>query len=89
VVPAFAEFDSLAFTSTSTYPVVTGTANTPRVGIVINNSKDVGVVGTWEVPVVSGHWSYATSVALTPGSYTLLLFIGAKNAGTAKLVVTK
>jgi hypothetical protein len=68
---------------------VTGTANSQKVGIVINNSKNVGLVGTWEIPVTDGHWSYSTSVALTPGTYTALLFIGPKNVSTAQIVVTK
>jgi hypothetical protein len=88
--PAQAAFDSTTFTSSSTYPVVTGTAsNTKKVGIVINNSKDLGLVGTWEIPVIDGHWSYAVSVALPPDKYTVLLFLGSKNVSSAKLTVTK
>ena len=86
-VPAFALFNSNSFISTSTYPTITGTANTAKVGIVINNSMDVGILGTWEIPVSQGHWSYSSSVALPPGTYTLILFADNTITGTAKLTV--
>lgn len=86
--PATATFDAVSFTSTSTYPSISGTAkNTSKVGIIINNDKNIGVIGTWEVPVVNGHWSYSSSVALSSGIYTVILFAGTTAAGNAKLIV--
>ena len=85
--PVSALFDSSSYVSTSTYPTVTGTANVPQVGVIINNSKNVGVVGTWDIPVTQGHWSYSCSVKLPPGSYTAIVFVGKTVTETAKLTV--
>lgn len=85
----FALFDSSSFTSTSPYPTITGTANVSKVGIIINNSENVGIVGTAEIPVKQGHWSYSCSVALPPGTYTLIAFVGKNVTETAKLTVKK
>ncbi len=77
-VSAKAAFDSSTITTTDSYPTITGTANVPEVGIIINNSKGEGLVGTGEITVENGHWSYSSSVHLPPGTYTLVLFGGAK-----------
>lgn len=86
---SIALFSASSFTSTSTYPTVTGIANTAKVGIIVNNSKGVGIVGTADIPVVQGNWSYSTSVALTPGTYTLVLFVGKTITQTVKLTVVR
>lgn len=87
VVPANAAFDSATITTTDSYPTITGTANVPEVGIIINNSKGEGLVGTGEIKVENGRWAYSTSVLLPPGTYTLVLFGGAKVAN-AQLTVS-
>jgi hypothetical protein len=86
VSSSFVQFDSLSFVSTSTYPTVTGTASTPSVGIIISDSEGTGIVGTTEIPVRGGKWSYSCSVSLVPGAYTLTLFSGDASAA-AKLTV--
>ena len=78
VTAAVASFDKSTITTTDSYPTITGTANVPEVGIIINNSKGEGLVGTGEITVENGHWSYSSSVHLPPGTYTLVLFGGAK-----------
>ena len=87
ITALIARFDAVSFFSTSTYPIISGIANTPKVGIVINGSNGKGIVGTSEIPVTRGHWSYLTSVALVPGTYTLVLFIGNTITEIAKLIV--
>lgn len=77
-VSAKAAFDSSTISTSDNYPTITGTANVPEVGIIINNSKGEGLVGTGEITVENGHWSYSSSVHLPPGTYTLVLFGGAK-----------
>jgi hypothetical protein len=84
---SIALFSASSFTSTSTYPTVTGIANTSKVGIIIDNSKGVGLVGTASIPVVGAVWSYSSPVALTPGTYTLVLFVGKTITQTASLTV--
>lgn len=86
VVAAKAAFDKSTITTTDNYPTVTGTANVPEVGIIINNSKGEGLVGTGEIKVENGHWTYSSSVRLPAGTYTLVLFGGAK-VMNAQLVV--
>ena len=85
-VSAKAAFDSNTITTTDSYPTITGTANVPEVGIIINNSKGDGLVGTGEIKVEDGHWTYSSSVPLPAGTYTLVLFGGAK-VMNAQLVV--
>jgi hypothetical protein len=85
-IPASGLFDTSSFTSTSTYPTVTGTANVPLVGIVVSDAEGTGIVGSANVVVEGGHWSYTASVALMPGSYHVTLYVG-KNATVAKLTV--
>ena len=86
VVQSFARFDQDSLTSTSTYPVITGTANVPKIGLTIYNSDGNGIVRPNYVPVIQGHWSYYDSVALMPGTYILILVVGNVDV-TAKLVV--
>lgn len=74
-VPAKAAFDLRSYTSVSTYPTLSGTANVENVFIVINTDKGVGLVGT-EVPVEKGHWTYQSVVGLPVGYYTVQLFGG-------------
>ncbi len=69
-------FDSSSLASTSSYPVITGTANVPSIGVIIKDNKGVGIVGTSNISVVNGHWSYADSVSLRPGNYTVVLYVG-------------
>jgi hypothetical protein len=88
IVETMTFFDASSLVSTSTYPTITGTANIPQVGILITNSKNVGIVKT-SVPVVNGHWSYPCSVALAPGVYNLILFTDNIITGNAKLTVNK
>lgn len=78
VTAAVASFDKSTITTTDSYPTITGTANVPEVGIIINNNKGEGLVGTGEIKVENGHWSYSTSVLLPPGTYTVMLYGGAK-----------
>ena len=78
VVSAKAAFDSSTISTSDNYPTITGTANVPEVGIIINNSKGEGLVGTGEITVENGHWSYSTSVLLPPGTYIVMLYGGAK-----------
>jgi hypothetical protein len=78
VTSAVASFDKSTITTTDSYPTITGTANVPEVGIIINNSKGEGLVGTGEITVENGHWSYSTSVMLPPGTYIVMLYGGAK-----------
>ena len=84
---AYALFDAVSFTSSSTYPALTGTANVSKVGIIIYDSKNLGLVGTPNVSVEKGHWTYYSSVALPPGLYSVLLLGGATNA-VARLIIT-
>jgi hypothetical protein len=69
-------FDASSLISASPYPVITGTANVPQIGVIISNSMGVGVTGSSNVSVVRGHWSYADSAHLAPGNYTVILFVG-------------
>ncbi len=87
ITVSIARFDAISFFSTSTYPTISGIANTPKVGVIINDSKGKGIVGTSEIPVTRGHWFYSTSVALVPGTYTLVLFVGNTITEIAKLIV--
>ena len=80
-------FDSKSLISTSAYPTITGTANVSQIGIIISNSKGVGVVGSSDVAVVNGHWSYADSAKLPSGSYTIILFVGKTITAGAALTV--
>jgi hypothetical protein len=89
ITRAVTQFDPSSLISTSTYPSITGTANVPLIGIIIRNSKGVGIVGTSDIPVVQGHWSYPCSVALQPGTYTLILYANKTITAGAQLIVTK
>lgn len=80
-------FDSKIFTTTSSNPRVTGTANVQEVQVVVIDSAGVGIVGGMHIPVVNGRWEFVSSRALAPGSYDLQLG-GIDTIGTAKLVVT-
>ncbi len=87
ITELIARFNSIPIVSTSAYPTISGIANTPKVGIIINNSKDKGIVGTANIPVIRGQWSYSTSVALVPGTYTVVLFVGKTVTEVASLIV--
>ena len=87
VVSVKAAFDSSTITTPDSYPTITGTANVPEVGIIINNSKGEGLVGTGEITVENGHWSYSSSIFLPPGTYTIALYGGAKVVN-AQLTIT-
>jgi len=78
IVHTYVRTDAASLVSTSTHPTITGTANVSRVGIVIKNSADVGIVGSSAIVVRDGHWSYAIPISLSPGSYTLFI-TGAEN----------
>jgi hypothetical protein len=86
---ASTQFDPSSLISTSTYPTITGTANVPLLTLIISNSKGVGIVGTADVPVVNGHWSYPCSVALPPGAYTVILYVNKTVSAGARLTVNK
>ena len=85
IVPTIA-VDERSLASTSTNPIITGTANIPMVGLVIFNSADVGIVGSWSIPVVDGHWSYPVPLALSPGNYTVKM-VGASPEVKRTLVI--
>ena len=89
IARANTQFDPSSLISTSAYPTITGTANVPLITIVISNSKGVGIVGTSDVPVVQGHWSYPCSVALPPGNYILTLYVNKTVTAGAELTVNK
>lgn len=72
--------DKESLTSTSSNPIITGTSNAKKVGVVVSDSKGVGIVGAFELPVVNGHWSYAVSVALVPGDYSVTVLGDAVSA---------
>lgn len=69
-------------------PTITGTANVSAVAIVIDNPQGVGIVGSSNVPVTNGHWSFTPPQPFTPGTYTVHLLGGDKQVD-AKLVVTQ
>lgn len=75
-VPASANFDTSSLVSTSSYPVITGTANVSKISILISNSKGDGLVATKNVPVVNGRWAYYCSVALVPADYKVSIYDG-------------
>jgi len=83
---AFVLVDARALVSTSTYPMITGTANVPKVGVVISRSNDVDVVGSFEIPVVTGHWTYYVPAPLVPATYKLRLFGGATTTSAALVI---
>jgi hypothetical protein len=85
IVPKI-DIDETSLASTSTNPIITGTANIPTVGLVIFNSADVGIVGSWSIPVVDGHWSYAVPLALAPGNYVVKM-VGASPEVKRTLVI--
>ncbi len=87
MVKAFARFDTNSAVSTSAYPKITGTANVPEIGIIVNNSSGKGIVGTDKISVEGGHWSYTIPVELAPGTYTVELY-GGPALVTSSLVVT-
>jgi hypothetical protein len=89
VLPVSAAFNSNSLISTSSYPTVSGTANVSQVGIIVNNDRGVGIVGTANVPVTGGHWIYHCSVALAPGTYTVSLYANGVIKAIAELVVNK
>ncbi len=71
-VPHTAALDTPAMVTSSRNPKITGTAkNVSSVQVIIVNSAGVGIVGGMAVPVVNGKWSFTTSKALVPGSYTV------------------
>ncbi len=80
-------FDSTTFTTTSTNPRITGTANTKEVQVVVINAAGVGIVGGMQVPVTNGHWEFISSLKLAPGTYELQLG-GVDPIMTATLVLT-
>ena len=83
-----AAFDQGSLVSTSMHPALSGTANTNRVGIVVDNAQGVGIVGSSDVPVANGKWSYTVPLGLNPGTYTVHLLGGDKEV-KAQLVVTR
>lgn len=82
-----ASFDAASLTSSATYPVITGTATVPKIGMIIYNSENVGIIGVSDILVTQGHWSYACSIPLEPGTYTVKIFFGTAYK-TATLTVT-
>jgi len=87
VVAPSAAFDVASLTSSSAYPVITGSATVSKVGMIIYNSENVGIIGTSDISVTQGRWSYPCSIPLEPGTYTLKLFFGTASQ-TATLTVT-
>lgn len=75
---AVASFEEVTMVTTERYPTIKGTANVPRVGIILYNSEGTGLVSTDQIAVENGHWSYNTSVMLPPDTYTIELYGGAK-----------
>ncbi len=85
-IVASARFDTASLTSTSTYPVITGTASISEVGLVVSTMAGYGLAGAGHISVTSGHWEYPIPVPLTPGSYRLTL-VGGPTDVTATLTV--
>lgn len=76
--PAVAQFADTNMVTTENYPTFGGTANVPRVAIIIYNSDGAGLVSTDQIMVENGRWSYNTSIMLPPDTYTIELYGGAK-----------
>jgi hypothetical protein len=81
-----ASYDTSSLSSTSAHPVITGTANVSAVAMVVDDPSGVGIVGSSDIPVVNGHWSFAIPVSLKSGTYRLHL-IGGDVEDMASLVV--
>lgn len=73
-------FDASSLFTTSSYPTITGTASASKVSIIISTIAGTGLVGTSDIPVVRGHWSYSCPVLLPAGTYAITLFGGDVNA---------
>lgn len=66
-------FDGPTFTSSSAYPMLSGTGgNVSSARILIQDSAGTGLVAS-EIPIENGRWSYYSPIALAPGSYTVYL----------------
>lgn len=77
-------FDRATFTATTPYPTVSGSgSNVTSAQIVVNDSNGVGLESAI-IDIKDGRWSYSSTRALTPGTYTI--FLGA-DLGEENLVV--
>ena len=66
-------FDRATFTATTPYPTVSGSgSNVTSAEIVVNDSGGVGLESAI-LEIKNGRWSYSSTRALTPGTYTLFL----------------
>ena len=86
----YVRFDSYNMVTGSDHPSYTGTANVPKVTIVVVNSAGVGIAGSQDIPVIDGKWEYSAPPALAPGTYTIQLsFFGLDHPAVAKVTVVK
>jgi hypothetical protein len=88
VVSPVVAVDPDALNSTSTYPILRGTSNVAKVGVLISRSATVDVEANFSIAVINGRWTYSTAVALVPGPYILTLFAGGKST-TTQLLISK
>ena len=72
-------------TTTSSYPVITGSANVAEFQLYIVRSDTVAIVGA-KIPVVGGRWSFSSSVKLSPAIYRVVIEAGGATA-VGKLTV--
>ncbi|MFA6585433.1 MAG: hypothetical protein WCS97_03245 [Candidatus Paceibacterota bacterium] len=83
---ARAAFDPRSLTSTSTYPVITGTANVPKISITVYDREGVGIVSASNIQVKDGHWTYYCSAKLVAGKYMLIVMAEDVSVRTALTV---